>query len=353
MPDGMAARRRSVCQIMNLKEFAKSIGMSQTTVSRALSGYPEVKTETRQKILKLAQELGYHPNRSAAGLATGRAGAVGIVLREGRGFDPNTTEFMAGLGSRLETRQIDILITVVEDRKAELAAYQRLAASKRVDAVILHTPTVDDERMEFLQRLNMPFVLHGRGSESGGFAWIDIDNFGAFYRATSYLFDIGHKRIGMINGAEGDVFAEHREQGYRKALKERGTAFDENLVTHGAFIDDVGYRSMQDFLGLPQPPTAVLAGSMMTALGVMRAVRSAGLQLGRDISLIAHDDVFNYINADNMVPTVSTTRSSIREAGLRIGDILLQMLGGRDVSQHSEIWPVELVLRESTAAPIA
>jgi LacI family transcriptional regulator len=322
---------------MNLKEFAKSIGMSQTTVSRALSGYPEVKQETRARILKLAGELGYHPNRSAAGLATGRAGAVGIVLREGHGFDPNTTEFMAGLGSRLETRQIDILITVVEDREGELTAYQRLAGSKRVDAVILHTPTLDDPRMDFLKRLNMPFIVHGRGVEGGGFPWIDIDNFGAIFRATSYLLDIGHRSIGLINGGKGRNIAVR----------------DDDLIVNGDFTDDVGYRSMQDFLSLTDPPTAVLAGSMMTALGVMRAVRSAGLVLGRDISLIAHDDVFNYINADNMVPTVSTTRSSMREAGVRIGDILLQMLGGRDVSAHSEIWPVELVLRESTAPPAA
>ncbi|MBL0371647.1 substrate-binding domain-containing protein [Rhizobium sp. KVB221] len=336
---------------MNLKEFAKAIGMSQTTVSRALSGYPEVKQETRQKILKLAQELGYHPNRSAAGLATGRAGAVGIVLREGRGFDPNTTEFMAGLANRLETRQIDILISVVEDRQQELAAYQRLAGSKRVDAIILHTPTVDDERMDVLKKLKIPFIVHGRGADGGDYPWLDIDNYGAIYRATSYLLDIGHRHIGMINGSRGDVFAEHREQGYRNALKERGIVFRSDLLTSGAFIDDVGYRSMQDFLSLSEPPTAVLAGSMMTALGVMRAVRSAGLQLGADVSLIAHDDVFNYINADNMVPTVSTTRSSMRDAGVRIGDILLQMLAGRDMSGHREIWPVELVLRESTRPP--
>jgi LacI family transcriptional regulator len=338
---------------MNLKEFAKAIGMSQTTVSRALSGYPEVKLETRQRILKLSQELGYHPNRSAAGLATGRAGAVGIVLREGQGFDPNTTEFMAGLGSRLESRQIDILITVVEDREGELAAYQRLAASKRVDAIIVHTPVVDDERMNFLKKLNMPFIVHGRGEEDGGYPWLDIDNMGAMHRAATYLTDIGHQRIALINGLTGAIFAEHREQGFRRALRQKGLQTHENLIASGPFTDDFGYRAMQDFLSLPEPPTAVLAGSMMTALGVMRAVRSAGLQLGRDISLIAHDDVFNYINADNMVPTVSTSRSSMREAGVRIGDLLLQMLAGRDVTTHSEIWPVELVLRESTCPPPA
>ncbi|UVC07883.1 substrate-binding domain-containing protein [Rhizobium sp. TH2] len=336
---------------MNLKEFAKTIGMSQTTVSRALSGYPEVKSETRQRILKLAQEHGYHPNRSAAGLATGRAGAVGIVLREGKSFDPNTTEFLAGLGSRLESRQIDIMIAVVEDREAELAAYQRLAGSKRVDAVIVHTPVIDDERMDFLKKLNMPFVVHGRGEDDGGYPWLDIDNYDAVYRATSYLSDLGHKRIAMINGNNGDVFAEHRDQGYRKALKEHGLPLRTELITFGQFTDDFGYRSMQDFLSQREPPTAVLAGSMMTALGVMRAVRSGGLMLGKDISLIAHDDVFNYINADNMVPTVSTTRSSMRDAGVRIGDILLQLLAGRDLTNHAEVWPVELVLRQSTAPP--
>jgi len=336
---------------MNLKEFAKTIGMSQTTVSRALSGYPEVKSETRQRILKLAQEHGYHPNRSAAGLATGRAGAVGIVLREGKSFDPNTTEFLAGLGSRLESRQIDIMIAVVEDRDGELAAYQRLAGSKRVDAVIVHTPVIDDERMDFLKKLNMPFVVHGRGEDAGGYPWLDIDNYDAVYRATSYLSDLGHKRIAMINGNNGDVFAEHRDQGYRKALKEHGIPLRTELITFGQFTDDFGYRSMQDFLSQREPPTAVLAGSMMTALGVMRAVRSGGLMLGKDISLIAHDDVFNYINADNMVPTVSTTRSSMRDAGVRIGDILLQLLAGRDLTNHAEVWPVELVLRQSTAPP--
>ena len=336
---------------MNLKEFAAAIGMSQTTVSRALSGYPEVKQETRQKILKLADELGYHPNRAAAGLATGRAGAVGIVMREGSNFDPNTTEFLAGLGTGLEAGQLDILITVVKTREAELSAYRRLVGSKRVDAVILHTPRIDDERMDFLARLKIPFIVHGRGEEGAGYPWLDIDNEGATYNATRHLMALGHRRIGLINGERGQIFAEHRFLGFERALSEGGIAVDERTVAHGAFIDDVGYRAMLDFLDLDRPPTAVITGSMVTTLGVMRAVRSRGLRLGEDVSLIAHDDVFNYINADNMVPTVSTMRSSMREAGHRIGEILFDMLAGRDYSAHSEIWPVELVLRQSTNPP--
>ena len=95
-------------------------------------------------------------------------------------------------------------------------------------------------------------------------------------------------------------------------------------------------------------PTAFLAGSMMSALGVFRAIRSAGLTLGRDVSVIAHDDVFPFLNADRMVPTLSTTRSSIRAAGARIAELVLQLLAGRPAADIHELWPVELVLREST-----
>jgi len=91
----------------------------------------------------------------------------------------------------------------------------------------------------------------------------------------------------------------------------------------------------------------------MTALGVFRAIRAAGLELGKDVSMITHDDVFPYLNADNMVPSMSTTRSSIRAAGFRIGELALQMLAGKPIDDIHELWPVELVLRESSGPPPA
>jgi LacI family transcriptional regulator len=338
---------------MNLKEFSRLVGLSQTTVSRALSGYPEVKSETRARVQEAALKFGYHPNRSASGLATGRAGAVGIVFRGGSEFGPHTSEFMGGLGSRLEDDQIDILVSTVETPEEEIATYRRLSASKRVDAVILHSPVLKDDRIALLNQLGLPFVLHGRTESPLPFAYLDIDNYGAIKRATSHLLDLGHRRIGFINGFKGRTFAEHRDQGYRTALAERGVDPDPALFGHGEFTDEVGYRFTQAFLSNSQPPTAVLAGSMMSALGAMRAIRSEGLMLGRDISLIAHDDVFAYINADNMVPTVSTTRSSIRSAGSRVGEFLIQLLSGKKPDEIHEVWPVELVLRESTGpAPL-
>jgi LacI family transcriptional regulator len=334
---------------MNLRELSQLLGLSQTTVSRALNGFPEVSKETRARVQQAALAHGYHPNRAAAGLATGRTGAIGIVYNSNSNFGPHTSEFLGGLSRRLQENGMDILISSVATEIDEIAAYRRLAASKRVDAIVLHSPSQQDERIQLLRDMGLPFLLHGRIADPSGIAYMDIDNLGAMKRATSYLLDLGHQRIAMVNGFLGRTFADHRAEGYRQALAERGIPVDPLLCGNGEFTDDAGFRFMKSFLALPEPPTAVLAGSMMSALGAMRAIRTAGLAVGRDISLIAHDDVFPYINAENMVPTLSTTRSSIGAAGTRIGEMLVQMLAGAPLSKLQEVWPVDLVVRDSTA----
>lgn len=333
---------------MRLKDLAEHLGLSQTTVSRALNGYPEVRETTRLRVAEAASQLGYRPNVNALRLATGRAGAIGMVLRGSSEFGPHTSEFLSGAGTRLATEEIDIIVSTVASEQDEIAAYRRLAASQKVDAVILHSPTRSDARARLLSGLGIPFVLHGRTEIGTPHAWLDIDNAGAMERATSHLLDLGHRRIAMLNGIKDRTFAVHREDGYRKALADRGVAYDPALVSNGAFSDEIAFRTVHDMLGLAPAPTAFLAGSMMSALGAFRAMRQAGLTLGRDVSMIAHDDVFPYLNADTMFPTMSTTRSSINQAGVRIAELILQILRGKPVDQVHELWPVELVLRQST-----
>ncbi|GHA17793.1 transcriptional regulator [Devosia pacifica] len=336
---------------MKLKDLALHLGLSQTTVSRALNGYPEVKESTRILVNEAAARLGYRPNASARMLATGRAGAIGMVLRGSEEFGPHTSEFLGGLGGRLAEEEVDILVTTVDSYQDELAAYRRAAASRKVDAMVLHSPKLFDERAQLLFDLKVPFVLHGRTDIGKEVAWFDIDNQGAVERATSHLLDLGHRRIALLNGVKGRTFAEHREAGYRLALSSRDLPVEAALMTNSTFTDEVAFRLAQSMLEQNHRPTAFLAGSMMTALGVFRAIRQAGLELGSDVSMIAHDDVFPYLNADNMYPTMSTTRSSIRQAGIRIAELLLQLLAGKPAGAIHEEWPVELVLRQSTAAP--
>ena len=333
---------------MRLKDLAEHLGLSQTTVSRALNGYPEVNEATRLRVAETAARLGYRPNASALRLATGRSGAIGLVLRGVGELGPHMSEFMAGMSGRMSTEEIDILLITVDNFQDEMSAYRRLAASQKVDAIVLHSPTLSDARAELLLDLKIPFVMHGRTNIGAPIAWLDIDNTGAVERATGHLLDLGHRRIALLNGVKGRTFAEHREIGYLAALSARGVPFDAALMGNSVFTDEVAFRMAQAMLELRPRPTAFLAGSMMTALGVFRAIRQAGLVLGKDVSMIAHDDVFPYLNADNMYPSMSTTRSSIRQAGMRIAELILQILNGKSPEDVHELWPVELVLRESS-----
>ena len=332
---------------MNLKELASNLGLSQTTVSRALNGYPEVNEATRTRVAEAATRLGYRPNASARRLATGRAGSFGMVLRT-QDYGPHTTEFLGGLASRLFHDEIDIMMSTVETAEEETATYRRAAASKKVDAMIISSPYPNDRRVELLTELGVPFILHGRSEGGPPHAWLDIDNQTATERATAHLLDLGHRNIAMLNGPRGMTFSLHREAGFRAAHAARGLTPNPAFIINGPFTDETGFRQAQSMLERTPSPTAFVAGSMMTALGVFRAIRSAGMELGKDVSMIAHDDVFPYLNADTMVPSMSTTRSSIRAAGTRVGELLSQLLAGKPPAEIGELWPVDLVLRQST-----
>ncbi|MBB5753164.1 LacI family DNA-binding transcriptional regulator [Prosthecomicrobium pneumaticum] len=334
---------------MKLKELAAHLGLSQTTVSRALNGYPEVNEETRRRVLDAARRYDYRPNASARRLATGFAGAIGVVLLTDRNLllDPHYVEFLAGLGERLAQHETDIVMTPVRSAD-EVTAYRRLAGGTRVDAVVLSSPTLADERIRVLSDLGLPFLLHGRTETDVPHAWLDIDNEGAFRHATKHLIDLGHRRIGLVNGDPRLTFARDRERGFREALLQAGLGCDERLIGTGALTDEIGFRITARLLSERPRPTALLVSSMMMSLGAFRAIRAAGLELGRDVSMIAHDDVFPFLNPDAMVPTMSTTRSSIRAAGVRCAELLGEVLAGRDPATIRELWPVELIVRAST-----
>ena len=193
---------------MKLKELAAELGLSQTTVSRALNGYPEVNEATRRRVEEAAARLGYRPNISARRLATGRVGAIGVFLPAlgSNDLGPHTSEFLSGLATRMAREEIDLVVSPLETED-EIPAYRRMSSSKRVDAVVISSPRLSDERVRVLTEMGIPFVLHGRTQVGTPHAWLDIDNRGAFFRATSHLLDLSHRRIAMINGPAGMTFA--------------------------------------------------------------------------------------------------------------------------------------------------
>jgi LacI family transcriptional regulator len=338
---------------LNLKELSRHLGLSPTTVSRALNGFPEVGEGTRRRCLDAAQRFHYRPNANARNLATGRAGAVGVVISAERNLllDPIFTEFLAGIVARGSETETDVLVS--STRGDDTGAYRRLARMRSVDAVILSTPALQDQRLALLARLGLPAVVHGRTESALPYAFLDIDNAGAFAAATGMLAGLGHRRIGLVNGDVGYTFAAHRRRGWRDALAARGLPAPPELEGSGAMTEAEGYRLARRLLGLSEPPTALLCSSIISALGAMRAARDTGLTIGRDLSLVAHDDGIAAIRPETLTPAVTTTFSSIRAAGARMAEMAIAVAGGADPASFREIWPVELNLRGSTVPPPA
>lgn len=338
---------------MNLKQLSEHLGLSQTTVSRALNGFPEVGELTRKRVVEAAERFQYRPNASARKLATGRAGAIGIVFAPDRNLllDPIFTDFLGGLAGRSAEEETDVLVS--SSLNDEAGTYRRLARVRSVDAVVLSTPSVDDARIGLLNRLKLPIVVHGRSHSPLPFAYLDIDNEGAFRKATGLLADLGHRRIGLINGDLSYTFAMHRSRGWRDALIGRGIPAPADYDLSGPMTEEVGYRLARRMFDLDPAPTALLCSSIFNALGAMRAARDIGRVIGRDLSLIAHDDGLAAIRPETLTPPLTTTYSSIRSAGVRVAEIAMAIIAGADPASHHEVWPVDLVFRGSTVPPPA
>lgn len=314
---------------MRLKDLSAELGLSPTTVSRALNGYPDVNEETRQRVLEAARRHNYRPDARARSLALGRARAIGHVIPTSTKHEmvnPVFADFIAGAGETYARAGYDMVLTVVTD-DAEERHYRDLAATRRVDGIIVHGPRIADPRIRLLRELGLPFVVHGRVSEEGGpYSWLDVNNRRAFYRATEFLLDLGHRRIALVNGLEYMDFALRRRQGYLAALADRQIEPDPDLMSSEEMTEPYGYRAAHRMLALERPPTAFLAASLISALGVRRAVEERGLVLGRDISIVTHDDELSYFSDPDAVPVFTATRSSVREAGRLAAEMLLGLV---------------------------
>ncbi len=337
---------------MNLRDLSKLLGLSQTTVSRALNGFPEVSEETRVRVKAAADLHGYRPSAAARRLATGQSGTLGVVFPRERNLlgDLRFTEFLSGAVQQASDLGYDITLAMASGTQNEENVYRRSVRAARVDGMILSSPLLEDPRIPLLRKLNMPFVLHGRTVSSEPFPYLDIDNEGAFFQAAKLLTDLGHRRIALLNGDTAFNFARDRDVGFRKALATVGAPVDSLLVREGYMNEEHGESEARQLLMLPsqQKPTAFLCSSISQADGVARVVRHMGLEIGRDVSLIAHDDRLQDIRAEIFDPPLTATQSSIAEAGRRVVAILVQHLRHPGEPCAQDVWPVDLVLREST-----
>ncbi len=337
---------------MDLRKLSTQLGLSMTTVSRALNGYADVSESTRARVIDAAREAGYQPNPVARRLALGRAEAIGLVLPNAFGdlMDPFFAELLRGMASVVDKANLDLLVAAAPAGPSELRAYRRLVEGQRVDGLIVGRTRAHDERIEYLLDQDFPFVCHGRTLTDRDYAYLDIDGEAGFRLLTQRMLDFGHRRVGLINPPSSLMFGAMRRRGYEETLREAGLCVDLSLIAEGEMTEETGYDAAQNLLSLADPATALLCGNDSIAVGAMHAVKAAGLQVCQDVSVAGYDDlpISRYTE-----PALTTLRQPIRDAGARIVEMLLARLSGTPAAELQELWAPTLIERRSDGpAPI-
>lgn len=332
---------------VTIRDVAEAAGVSIATVSRVLNNTDHpVGAATRQRILLSAESLGYRPNVAARSLRTERSSTIGVIADDIIG--PFATKIIRGIQDRLKPEgYLCVIISADWDPDAEREAIHDLV-SRSIDGIIF-SETWHKTAVEMLDVASKPYVfVHRQFAVAGQFSAIPDELAGAKL-ATSHLVELGHRRIGYINGPEHYYASEVRLQGYQAALASAGIAYDSELVARGDWVVDGGYAAACQLLRATPRMTALFAGNDLMAAGAIYALRDAGLRVPEDVAVVGYDDreisrIFR--------PALTTVTLPCYEMGQASAQMLLDRMAGRSEAGEEVKVRGRLIVRQSCGSAL-
>jgi len=333
---------------INLKQLAKLLNLSPTTVSRALAGYSDVSDVTRLRVREIAKKHKYFPNPVAQRLQKGKTETIGIVLSPEYNYFKDTffIDLLAGISVSLSHVGYDLTIAIAPESGQEIKSIKRMVQGKRVDGIILTMTKAHDERISYLLDQDFPFILYGRTRDPRPHAFVDMDGELAFREACKFLIDLGHKRIALINGELEYMFPRFCLEGYRKALNSAGIIFDPELIKALRHKDEThnSFQLTLELMKLPSPPSAIVFYTEAIT-GILQALQQINLNVGKDVSLIGYDDLDI---AKTSIPKLTTMCPPMEDAANHLVRNLIDIINGSTPEKLNKILNVEMIIRQST-----
>lgn len=333
---------------VSIRDVARHLNLSITTVSRALNNYEDVSEETRQRVRKAAAELGYIPNRAARQLRHKYSDTIGYILPADapRLSDPFFAEFIAGLGDEAADHGYELLVsTAPSSSQVEQQAYERWLHGRKVDGVILNRMHLKDWRVQYLAQNKFPFVTMERSLDPYDYPSVETNGRRWFAKLIDHLVSLGHRRIAYIGtNPEMKIHAD-RFAGYQDGLHTHGLEFDPQLVVTGDLTSEGGFRAAKQLLALSQPPTAIACVDDMTAMGVLHAAQEMGWTVGKNLAVTGFDGIEGISHTQ---PPLTTINQPVYIIACRLVQMLVDQIAGKMVDfQHVQIEPV-FEIRQST-----
>jgi LacI family transcriptional regulator len=328
---------------VTIREVARAAGVSVATVSRVVNGTAVVKDNTRFRVEAEVTRLRYSPHAAARSLITNRTNTIGVVLPDiwGEYF----SEVIRGIDLSARQAGYHVLVSSSHSDVAETREVLRTMHG-RVDGVIVMSPHASPRELEGCLPPSLPVVFLNSAPGGPSQAALNVDNRGGARAMVAHLIGLGHRRLAFVTGPASNFDAAERRRGCRDALRSARLAADAWTEIEGDFGEESGQTAGEVILRISPRPTAIFAANDSMAIGVLFALRRAGVGVPGEIAVAGFDDI---PIARFASPPLSTVRHDIRILGERaLGRLLVGISGEGPSHAVREVLPIRLVLREST-----
>lgn len=316
---------------VTIKDIARELGISPSTVSRALKNHPDISAETRRAVNNLAERLNYQPNAVALSLKHSRSNTIGVIIPEIVHY------FFSSVISGIEDVAYDAGFTVIICQSNEMydreVSNAKALRAQRVDGVLVSISKQTEQfaHLKYLQDGNIPLVFFDRIVPEIEADRVIIDDKEAAYRATSHLIEAGRKRIAHFAAPQNLIIGHERKEGYLQAIREANLSFDPTLIIEADSFEKARI-AMNNLIDSGNPPDGIFAVNDLTAIGAMQTIQKRGFKIPHDISVVGFSDGrFSGITEPNL--------TSVDQHGYEMGTIACEMLIDRIVNKDSDMTP--------------
>ncbi len=329
-------------------DVAQKAGVSTSTVSRVISDNPRISQKTKEKVLKVMNEMGYYPNAIARSLAKKQTGNIGVIMparSEDVFLNPFFPEALRGILKGACNNNYDILLSTNTEEGDELENIKSFIRASKVDGIILVSSKVDDESIKYLSSIDFPFSLIGSPYEAiNNINYVDNDNYMAAYELTKYLINTGKRLIAMIAGDDRLVVTRQRIEGHKKALEDSNIVFNNDLLFIGSFNEETGYKYGKDIIKMESMPDALIVTDDLVTFGAIQVFESSNINIPKDIAVASFNN--SIISRHSAIPFTSVDINAY-ELGLESVNILAKSIED-DIKGVKITIPYKIYKREST-----
>lgn len=335
---------------VTIKDLARELGISPSTVSKALKNHPDISESTRLKVNELARKYKYYPNPIALSLRSAKSKIIGLVIPE------IVHHFFSSVISGIEDVAYDAGYNVMiyqsnESFNREVMACENLVSS-RVEGILISS-SKETRNYDHIKRIldnRIPVVMYDRVFDEIKTDKVTVDDFEGAYKAVCHIASTGCKRIAHLAGPPGLRITDLRRSGYLEALKDNKLKIDRNLIVYCDNFKQSLIRTKQ-LMNLPEPPDAIFTVNDLTATGVMKTLHEMGLRVPMDVSLVGFS---NSLISQVTNPTLTT----VDQHGYQVGQTAIQLLLDRLMNTHSslpfihQVIKTDLIIRDSTKSSV-